>query len=142
MGFIVSLKSVFRYFLVVFFLSITTLNAHAGEGNFGWVYTLDIQLKGKFEFEQRVDQTDGQATGNYELTLFRSEIEYGLTDAIQIAGYLNSTRIRASKNYINPDVCTNGIPCTVGFGVSSEYNEGVDSFKRWDAIDGFSAEAI
>ena len=142
MEFIVSLKSVFRYFLVVFLLSMATLNANAGEGNFGWVYTLDIQPKGKFEFEQRVDQTVGQARGNYELTLFRSEIEYGLTDDIQIAGYLNSIRIRASKNYINPDVCTNGIPCTAGFGVSSEYNEGGDSFKRWDAIDGFSAEAI
>lgn len=51
MGFIVSLKSVFRYFLVLFLLSMATLNANAGEGNFGWVYTLDIQPKGKFEFE-------------------------------------------------------------------------------------------
>jgi hypothetical protein len=114
----------------------------AGESAFGWVYTLDIQPKGRFEFEQRVNHVAGQATGTYELTKFRSEIEYGLTDNIQIAGYLNSTRIHASKNYLNSDVCSNGIPCTAGFGVSSEYNDGGNTFNRWDAIDGVSGEVI
>ena len=120
----------------------TPMMAFAGEGNFGWLYTLDIQPKGKFEFEQRIDHTTGQATGTYELTTLRSEVEYGLSNDVQIAAYLNSTRIHASKNYINPDVCSNGTPCTAGFGVSSEYNDGGNTFDRWDAIDGFSGEII
>jgi len=40
--------------------------AQAGEGAFGWVYTLDLQPKGTAEFEQKVDVTHGQAAGRYE----------------------------------------------------------------------------
>lgn len=116
--------------------------ALAGEGLFGWVYTLDIQPKGKFEFEQRVDKTVHQATGQYALTTYRSEIEYGLTDDIQIAGYVNSTTVHANKNYINPDVCSNGIPCTAGFGVPTSYNAGGENVDRWGGIDGYSFEVI
>ena len=68
------------------------------EGSFGFLYTLDIQPKGQFELEQRIDHSVDQATGSYELTQFSSEIGYGLTNDVQIAGYLNSTRIHASKN--------------------------------------------
>ena len=100
------------------------MKANAGEGSFGFLYTLDIQPKGQFEFEQRINHSVGQATGSYELIQLLSEIEYGLTNDVQIAGYLNSTRIHASKNYINDDVCANGTPCTAGFGISSEYNDG------------------
>ena len=46
------------------------------------------------------------------------------------------------QNYINDDVCANGTPCTAGFGVSSEYNDGGNTFNRWDAVDGVSAEVI
>ena len=33
--------------------------ANAGEGNFGWIYTLDLQPKGKAEFEQRLQLNTG-----------------------------------------------------------------------------------
>jgi hypothetical protein len=135
-------KKILLSALAILSLSMNVQEAFAGEGNFGWLYTLDIQPKGKFEFEQRVDHVTGQATGTYNLTMLRSEIEYGLTNDIQIAGYLNSTRIHAKQNYINQDVCANDTPCTAGFGVSSEYNNGGDTFNRWDAIDGFSGEII
>lgn len=74
------------------------MKTNAGEGSFGFLYTLDIQPKGQFELEQRIDHSVDQATGSYELTQFSSEIGYGLTNDVQIAGYLNSTRIHASKN--------------------------------------------
>ena len=80
-------------------------------------YISFITNPSQFEFEQRINHSVGQATRNYELTQFRSEIEYVLTNDVQIAGYLNSTRIHASKNYINDDVCANGTPCAAGFGV-------------------------
>ncbi|WP_231968424.1 hypothetical protein [Polynucleobacter necessarius] len=37
--------------------------AHAGEGAFGWIYTLDLQPKGKWEFEQRLQLNQTQASG-------------------------------------------------------------------------------
>lgn len=132
----------FFWVLLGLVAGLSALPAIAGEGLFGWVYTLDIQPKGKFEFEQRLDQTAGQASGSYQLTQLRSEIEYGLTDDIQIAAYVNSTNVHARQNYINPDVCSNGIPCTAGFGVPSNYNDGGNSYNSWGGVDGYSAELI
>jgi len=52
-------------------------NAYAGEGAFGWIYTLDLQPKGTLEFEQRLQRNRQQATGTYDVTLSRTELEYG-----------------------------------------------------------------
>ena len=114
-------------------------SAVAGEGIFGFVYTLDLQPKGKFEFEQRVDTTHGQAVGSYNLTELRSELEYGLTNDLQIAGYLNAFRVQANNNYLSPETC-DMVPCTAGFGVPSSRNN-QDPYNR-KRIDGASAEVI
>ena len=39
--------------------ALLTAPAMAGEGSFGWIYTLDLQPKGTLEFEQRLHTTDG-----------------------------------------------------------------------------------
>ncbi|WP_325775720.1 DUF6662 family protein [Acinetobacter pollinis] len=117
--------------------------SHAGESLFGFAYTLDTQPKGTFEFEQRFDVTHGQRTGTYNLGLYRSEIEYGLTDNLQVAGYLNAYSIQAKKNYLNADMCeghTDGEPCTAGFGVPSSAHDS-DSYNKFK-IDGGSLELI
>ena len=75
--------------------------AHAGEGAFGWIYTLDLQPKGSLEFEQRLQLNKQQATGSYNNWLSRSELEYGLTNDFQIAGYLNAYYVNANQNYNN-----------------------------------------
>ena len=111
----------------------------AGEGAFAWVYTLDLQPKGKYEFEQRIDETHGQAVGSYNLALSRSELEYGLTNDIQIAGYLNAYSIQANKNYLSPETCDT-VPCTAGFGVPSRANTSAPYRRK--GIDGVSFEAI
>lgn len=113
--------------------------AVAGEGVFGFVYTLDLQPQGSWEFEQRVDHTRGQAVGSYNLTLLRSEIEYGLTNDLQIAGYLNATRVQANRNYVSPDTCAT-VPCTAGFGVPSANNTS-DPYQR-TRLDGGSVELL
>ena len=64
--------------------------AHAGEGVFGWIYTLDLQPQGKLEFEQRLQLNRQQASGSYNAWTARSELEYGLTSNFQVAGYINS----------------------------------------------------
>lgn len=120
---------------------ITSLNGitHAGEGMFGFLTTLDTQPKGTFEFEQRIDVTHGQQTGTYNLGLYRSEIEYGLTDDIQIAGYLNTYSVNAKNNYKNNEMCDGAKnPCTAGFGVpSSAHDKGS---YRSTKVDGGSLE--
>ncbi|ADQ84290.1 DUF6662 family protein [Methylovorus sp. MP688] len=71
---------------------------HAGEGNFGWIYTLDLQPKGSYEFEQRMQWNHRQEAGRYEDFDMRSEIEYGLSDNLQIAGYVNTNYVNANQN--------------------------------------------
>lgn len=115
--------------------------AHAGEGIFGWVYTLDLQPKGKLEFEQRVDVTHKQSSGSYNWTRYRSELEYGLTNDVQIAGYLNGYAIDANRNYINPEACDDTIPCTAGFGVPATTSGSTRAFDG-RGVDGVSLEAI
>ena len=113
--------------------------ACAGEDLFGFVYTLDLQPKGSWEFEQRLDHSKGQAVGSYNLTLSRTELEYGVTNDLQVAGYLNATRIQANRNYLSPETC-NTIPCTAGFGVPSANNTS-DPYQR-TRIDGGSFELL
>ena len=105
--------------------------AHAGEGSFGWIYTLDLQPKGTLEFEQRLQLNRGQAQGKYNLWQARTELEYGLTDDVQIAGYLNTSYVEANQN--NADGSTGGwlVPGSAG---SSPYSRG--------RVDGASVEAI
>jgi hypothetical protein len=122
------------------YICLIATTAQAGEGMFGYVYSLDTQPKGKLEFEQRFDVTHGQAVGSYNLGQYRSELEYGLTDDIQIAGYLNAYSVQAHNNYTNPEMCENKIPCTAGFGVpSSAHDKG--SYNKFE-VDGVSLEMV
>lgn len=107
------------------------LPAHAGEGTFGWIYTLDLQPKGTLEFEQRLQYNRGQAQGKYNLWQARTELEYGLTDDLQVAAYINTSYTEAHQN--NPDGTTGGwlVPGSAG---SSPYSRG--------RVDGVSLETI
>ena len=120
---------------------LVSLSAHAGEGAFGWLYTLDLQPKGKLEFEQRVDVTHRQSAGSYNWSQFRSELEYGLTNDLQVSAYLNAYAIGANRNYINPEACDNVLPCTAGFGVPTTVSGSTRSFNG-RGVDGVSLEAV
>ena len=118
-----------------------SMGAYAGEGYFGWIYSLDLQPQGKWEFEQRLQLTRGQATGTYDLWQSRTEMEYGLTNDFQIAGYLNSYSVNAAKNYTNSEICDQGSnPCTAGYAVSGTENMS-SSYSR-TGLDGVSIEGI
>ena len=88
--------------------------ANAGEGAFGWIYTLDLQPKGKLEFEQRLQLNRQQAAGSYNAWYSRSELEYGVTNDFQVAGYLNAYYVNANQNYTNPEACGDSQTCTGG----------------------------
>lgn len=68
-------------------------SAHASEGTFGYVYTLDNTPKGNWEYEQKQTYRTGKARGHYHAVDLRNEFEYGITDNFQVAFYLNSLYI-------------------------------------------------
>lgn len=105
--------------------------AHAGEGSFGWIYTLDLQPKGTLEFEQKLQYNRGQAQGKYDLWQARTELEYGLTDDVQIAGYLNSSYVSADRNDANTGDASGWL---VPGNAGPSYSKG--------RVDGVSVEAI
>ncbi len=76
----------------------------AGESPFGYVYTTDTHPKGKREVEQWITQRHGQSQGEFDLWQGRTEIEYGVTDRLQTALYLNYGGVNALHN--RPDGTT------------------------------------
>ena len=92
-----------RVLLAVFMLSLTQAAA-AGDSPFGYVYTTDTHQKGKREFEQWITHRSGQSQGDFDLWQLRSEIEYGVTDRLQTAVYLNYGSVNAFHN--RPDGTT------------------------------------
>jgi len=114
--------------------------AYAGEGVFGWIYSLDLQPKGSLEFEQRLQLNQQQAAGTYEAWTARTELEYGLTNDLQIAGYINSYFTNANQNYTNPEACGNSATCTAGYGVPESHDPATP--YRKSGIEGGSLEAI
>ena len=78
--------------------------AVAGESPFGYTYTTDTHPKGKREVEQWITRRHGQAKGDFDLWQGRTEFEYGLTDRLQTALYVNYDRVSALRN--RPDETT------------------------------------
>ena len=78
--------------------------ALAGEGLFSRVYTTDTTPAGHFELEQTIREREGRAFGHFDATDFRSEVEYGVTDDFQIAGYVSTNRMHATRTSDDDDV--------------------------------------
>lgn len=108
--------------LVAIVTVLTAPHASAGEGTFGWIYTLDLQPKGEWEFEQRLQLNQNQAAGTYQLWGSRTELAYGLTNDIQVAGYINASRVVAKGNYNTCGLVeggTDSCPYTAGYMVNN-----------------------
>lgn len=117
-------------------LASTFTQAHAGEGSFGWIYTLDLQPKGTLEFEQRLQYNRAQAQNKYDLWQGRTELEYGVTENFQLAGYLNYSYVNAYRNYPGNSEFPNGE--TSGWGVAYPGDEKYSKGR----FDGVSLEAV
>lgn len=130
------MSSLFRKASLALALGIVLSAAHAGEGTFGWIYTLDLQPKGSWEFEQRLQLNQGQAGGHYSLWQSRTELEYGVSENLQLAGYLNTSYTNAYRNYPATDEFPNGE--TGGWGVA---RAGDAKYHKW-RVEGGSVEAI
>lgn len=79
-------------------LGLATLSqAHAGEGLFSRVYTTETVPAGHGEFEQLVRNRDGRSEGSYSAFDFKTEVEYGITDNLQVSLYFNTGTMSAKK---------------------------------------------
>lgn len=109
-------------------------NAVAGENGFGWIYTLDLQPKGKWEIEQKAWLQRGQAGGDYDYWQYKTEVEYGVSPDHQLGFYLNSSDVNAYRNGINGQTGGPGTDLPAGFDTSSRYRK----FR----VDSVSVESI
>jgi len=106
--------------------------AAAAEALFGYVYTTDVMPKGKVEVEQWLTAREGQARGRFHDLQMRTEVEYGVTDNFQLAGYLNYSYIDAHRN--SPSGLTEGLDIPANHDPAKPFS----AFR----YDGVSAEAI
>lgn len=103
--------------------------AHADEPLFGYAYTSDILPKGKVELEQWATLREAQSRGSYHNFELRTELEYGVTNNLQVAGYLNYGHVSANAN--DADGLTGGP------GVPSDHDPTKPySAWRWQGVSG------
>jgi hypothetical protein len=108
--------------------------AHADEPLFGYVYATDTLPKGQKEVELWSTNREGRSQGDFHLWEQRTEFSYGLTDNIQLSGYLNIAHANVFANTPSGD--------TVAPEAYADYE--VDPTKRFDRwrYEGVSAEAL
>jgi hypothetical protein len=106
--------------------------ASADEPLFGYMYTTDLQPEGKFELEQWFTDREGQAYGHFHHLDMSTEVEYGVTDRLQIALYTNYMYANESGNSVRG--LTEGIEIPFDHDPTQLYSQA--------RFDGFSFEAI
>jgi len=91
-------------FAIVSLLSLLSLaaSAIAGERHFANVYETTTAAKGEFEFENWVTWKTRRGEGdNSNLWKFRHEIEYGITDRLQLGVYLANWTLTRDATHRN-----------------------------------------
>ena len=79
----------FRAALLAAAALLTAANMRADERLFTYVQEAEVLPKGGLEFEQWLTHRRDKAEGVFARWDFREELEYGLTDRLSAAGYLN-----------------------------------------------------
>lgn len=97
--------------------------ANAGENGFGWIYTLDLQPKGTWEFEQKAWLQKSQSRGSYDYWQFKSELEYGVSADHQLGFYVNSSYVNAYRNGTTGETGGPGTDLPPGFDTSTRYRK-------------------
>ena len=69
--------------------SAVSVPAQAGGTDFGYVYTASTEDKGETELSVWATDRRGKGQGRYNAQDYRLEVERGLTDNFQVAGYAN-----------------------------------------------------
>ena len=78
-----------RGIFVIIGVLVATPVVHADESLLNYVKGAEAQPKGSWELYQWFTQRRGKGTGRYRAGDFRTEVEYGVTDRLAMALYLN-----------------------------------------------------
>ncbi len=87
-----------RGIIICIALSGFSFAASAEESQFGYVYTTDLLPQGAKEVEQWMTWRHQKIGGSFDEVEGRTEVEYGLTDKLQVAMYANYTWTQAFHN--------------------------------------------
>jgi hypothetical protein len=113
--------------------------APAGEAVFGYVYTTDTLPRGKSEVEQWITDRRGQAYRRFDDINLRTEYEYGLSDNVQLGGYLNYSYQYAHGNSVRHE--TEGLDLPWNHDASRSYSgsrfDGVSVEMLWRVLSPF-----
>jgi hypothetical protein len=83
-------------------LTFISARARADEPLFGYVYTTDLLPRDKYEVAQWATWRAGKPVGESDALEGRTELEYGLSDRLQVSAYVNYEWARAyHDNVIN-----------------------------------------
>jgi hypothetical protein len=115
-------------------IACTALPAHADEPLFGFIYTTDTLPKGKAEVEQWLTLREGRANGDFSVLQARTEYSRGMTDKLQLSGYVNFAYADVYHN--GPDGTT--VPPEVFADFASEPDERFKKFR----LESVSAEVL
>jgi hypothetical protein len=108
--------------------------ANADEPIFGFIYTTDLLPAGKSEVEQWATLREGRANGDFHLIQTRTELSHGVTNNLQLSGYLDLAYANVKNN--GPDGTT--IPPEV----FADYEADPDKRFTKTRLQDVSAEAI
>jgi hypothetical protein len=113
---------------------VVSFAAQGEESMFGFVYTTDLLPKGAWEVEQWLTWRHQKNSGYFDQLEGRTELEYGLTDQLQVALYANYAWTRAYHN--------GPFGATTPSEQFSDYNVGPDDRFSAARFVGVSGEAI
>jgi hypothetical protein len=98
-------------------------SARADEPLFGYVYTTDLLPAEAWEVEQWLTWRTGKALGSFNAVEASTEVQYGWTDAVQLAGYLNYEWAEAhDDNVINATTLPPGAFANVEVGPHERFH--------------------
>lgn len=103
---------------------LVSVPVQAGEALFGYVYTTELTPKGHVEVEQWVTDKIGQENGHFNELKLRSEVEFGVTDNFQIAGYLNTNYFSDAAEPGNGGLKYDGFAVEAIWRLLSPYKDG------------------
>jgi hypothetical protein len=114
--------------------SLVSFAASAEESMFAYVYTTDLLPQGAKEVEQWMTWRHQKIAGTYDQLEGRTEFEYGLTDRLQVALYLNYNWTQAYHN--------GPFGATTPPEQFADYYPGPDDHFNQSRLAGVSGEAI
>ncbi len=114
--------------------SLISFAASAEESMFGFVYTTDLLPQGAKEVEQWMTWRHQKIGGSFDQLEGRTEFEYGLTDRLQVALYLNYAWMQGFHN--------GPFGATTPSEQFADYQAGPDDHFNQPRFVGVSGEAI